>query len=56
MQWSVFNVLFLFIVPPFILLSDHQYMRRMNLDGSGYTLFLSFNYIHGLDFDYRLVM
>ena len=42
-----------YAVPSYILIADHIYLRRMNLDGSGYTSILSYSYIHSLDFDYR---
>ena len=41
------------VAPPFIMIADHIYLRRMNIDGSGYTISLTYSYIHSMDFDYR---
>ena len=54
--FKYYYMLFLYTDPPFILISDNLYLWRMNIDGSAYTRLLTYNYIHGLDFDYKLVV
>lgn len=49
------SLIFFFAVLPFILLSDYIYVRRMNLDGTGFTTAFTQWYTQGLDIDYRYI-
>ena len=44
-----------YVAPPFILIADNIYLRRMDLDGNNYRSLLTYYYIHSMDYDYKYV-
>ena len=43
-------------VPPFIVITNYIYLRRMDIDGSNDRNLLTYYYNYGLDYDYRFVL